>query len=518
MSILTVSNLNHSYGGREILNDVNFRLLKGEHVGLVGPNGEGKSSFMNIITGKLIPDDGNIEWAKYVKVGYLDQLASYEKDVTVKEVLQDAFADLFEKEARINEIYMSMGDASQEEMDQMMVEVGILQDIIETRDFYVIDAKIDDISRAMSIDSLGLDTKFKDLSGGQRSRVLLAKLLLEKPDILMLDEPTNYLDEEHIEWLKRYLQEYENAFILISHDIEFLNSVINLIYHVENKELNRYVGDYSEFERMRELKIKQVEQAYKKQQQEIRELEDFVQRNKARVATRNMAMSRKKILDKMDKIELVKEKPKPEFDFKEIGSTSKLIFETKDLVIGYDPEKPLTKPLNLRMERGDRIAITGPNGLGKTTLINTILGKIKPLSGEIHFGQNLHIGYFQQEENYANQTAIEEVWNAFPSMLQNEVRAVLAKCGLTTDHIESQVKVLSGGEKAKVRLCKVINKPTNIVMLDEPTNHLDNDAKDELKRALKDYKGGIFLISHEREFYKDVASEIWEMEEFSLLI
>lgn len=515
MSILTVSNLSHSYGGREILNNVNFRLLKGEHVGLVGPNGEGKSSFMNIITGKLVPDNGTIEWAKYVKVGYLDQLASYEKDVTIKEVLQDAYADLFEKEKRINEIYMSMGDVDPDQMDKLMEEVGILQDIIESRDFYVIDAKIDEISRAMGLDDLGMDTKFKDLSGGQRSRVLLCKLLLEKPDILMLDEPTNYLDEQYIEWLRRYLQDYENAFILISHDIGFLNSVINLIYHIENNELNRYVGDYSEFERMRELKIKQNEQAYKKQQQEIRELEDFVQRNKARVATRNMAMSRKKILDKMEKIELIKEKPKPEFDFQQIGSTSKLIFETKDLVIGYD--KPLTKPLNLRMERGDRIAIIGANGLGKTTLVNTILGNVKPISGEIHFGQNLHIGYFKQEETYGNQTAIDEIWDAFPSMAQNEVRAALARAGLTTEQYESQVKVLSGGEKAKVRLCKVINKPTNIVMLDEPTNHLDNVAKDELKRALKEYNGGIFLISHEKDFYSEIATQIWNMEDFSLL-
>lgn len=515
MSILTVTNLNHSYGGREILNNVNFRLLKGEHVGLIGPNGEGKSSFMNIITGKLIPDDGSIEWAKYVKVGYLDQLASYDKDVTVKEVLQDAYIDLFEKEKRINEIYNSMADKSDEEIDELMEEVGILQDIIEHRDFYLIDAKIDEISRSMGLLELGLDTQFQELSGGQRSRVLLCKLLLEKPDILLLDEPTNYLDESHIEWLRRYLQEYENAFILISHDIDFLNSVINLIYHVENKELNRYVGDYSEFERLRELKKRQIEQAYKKQQQEIRELEDFVQRNKARVATRNMAMSRQKLLDKMEIIELVKEKPKPEFNFKQIGSTSKLIFETKDLVIGYD--KAISKPLNLRMERGNRIAIVGPNGLGKTTLINTILGYIKPISGEIYFGQNLHIGYFKQEEDSGEKTAIEVFWDAFPTLQQFEVRACLAKCGLTTEQYESKVKVLSGGEKAKLRLSMIINKPTNILMLDEPTNHIDQTAKDELKRALKEYNGGIFLISHEKNFYEEIATEIWNMEDFSLI-
>lgn len=515
MSILTVTNLNHSYGGREILNDVNFRLLKGEHVGLVGPNGEGKSSFMNIITGKLIPDEGTIEWSKYVKVGYLDQLASYDKDVTIREVLQDAFSDLFEKEARINELYVGMAQVEGDDLDKMMEEVGLLQSIIEMRDFYIIDAKIDEIAKAMDLESLGLDTPFKDLSGGQRSRVLLSKLLLEKPDILMLDEPTNYLDEHHIEWLRRYLMNYENAFLLISHDIPFLNSVINIIYHIENNELNRYVGDYAEFERMRDLKIKQNENAYKRQQQEIRDLEDFVARNKARVATRNMAMSRQKKLDKMEKIELIKEKPKPRFDFKQTGAGSKLIFETNDLVVGYD--EPISKPLNLRMERGDRIAIVGPNGLGKTTLINTILGYQNPISGSVSFGQNLHIGYFRQEESYDKETAIQLLWDEFPSLMQHEVRAMLAKAGLTTDQYESQVKVLSGGEKVKVRLCKVMNKPTNILVLDEPTNHLDPAAKEELTRALKEYNGGIFLISHERDFYTEVATKILPMEDFSLL-
>lgn len=518
MSILTVSNLSHSYGGREILKNVNFRLLKGEKVGLIGPNGEGKSSFMNIITGKLIPDEGNIEWAKYVRVGYLDQLASYDKEMSVRDVLKDAYSHLFEVESRINEIYMSMGEATEKELENLMEEVGFLQDMLEDHDFYLIDAKVDEISKNMGINEIGMDKKFGDLSGGQRSKVLLCKLLLEKPDILMLDEPTNYLDEEHIEWIRRYLQNYENAFILISHDIDFLNSVINLIYHVENMELNRYVGDYFEFERMREIKRKQNEAAYKKQQQEIKDLQDFVQRNKARVATRNMAMSRQKMLDKMDIIELQREKPKPTFEFKEIGSTSRLIFETKDLVIGYDKSKPITKPLNLRMDRGDRIAIVGANGLGKTTLVKTILKKISALSGEISFGQNLHIGYFQQEEDYGNQTCIEEVWDEFPSLMQYEVRSILAKCGLTTAQLESQVKVLSGGEKAKVRLCKVLNRPTNIIMLDEPTNHLDVEAKEELKRALKEYKGGIFLISHEKSFYEEIATQVWNMEDFSTLI
>ena len=351
---------------------------------------------------------------------------------------------------------------------------------------------------------LGLDRDVCELSGGQRTKVLLGKLLLEKPDILLLDEPTNYLDAEHIAWLKRYLQEYENAFILISHDIPFLNSVVNLIYHMDNQQLNRYVGDYDKFMEVYEVKKAQLEAAYNRQQK----LKDFVARNKARVATRNMAMSRQKKLDKMDMIELASEKPKPEFHFKEARTPGRYIFTTKQLVIGYD--EPLSKPLDLEMERGSKIVLTGANGIGKTTLLKSILGLIPPISGEVEQGDYLEIGYFEQEMAGVDTTCLEEIWQEFPAYTQYEVRSALAKCGLTTKHIESKVRVLSGGEQAKVRLCKLINRESNILVLDEPTNHLDVDAKDELKRALKEYKGSILMVCHEPEFYEGLASEVWD--------
>ncbi|WP_406243523.1 ABC-F family ATP-binding cassette domain-containing protein [Tissierella carlieri] len=517
MSILTVTNLSHGFGDREILKNVSFRLLKGEHVGLIGANGEGKSSFMNIITGKLEPDEGQIEWAKRVRVGYLDQHTSLEKGQSIRDVLKSAFKYLFDLEQEMQDMYLKMGDVSEDELTALLEEVGTIQDILDHNDFYIIDAKVEDIARGLGLDDIGLNKDVNDLSGGQRTKILLAKLLLEKPDILLLDEPTNYLDEPHIIWLKRYLQEYENAFILISHDIPFLNSVINLIYHMEDKELTRYVGDYDNFIKVYEAKKAQLEAAYKKQQQEIAELEDFVARNKARVATRNMAMSRQKKLDKMEIIELAREKPKPEFNFKEGRTAGRLIFETKDLVIGYDD--PLSKPLNLTMERGQKIALIGANGLGKTTLLKSILGEIKSVSGGVELGDNLQIGYFEQEiKDKNNNSCIDEIWQEFPGYTQYEVRAALAKCGLTTKHIESKVMVLSGGEQAKVRLCKLINKETNVLILDEPTNHLDIDAKEELKRALKAYKGSILLISHEPDFYRDVATDIWNCESWTTKI
>lgn len=514
MSILNVEKLSHGFGDRAIFTDVSFRLLKGEHVGFVGANGEGKSTFMNIITGKLMPDEGKIEWSKNVRVGYLDQHAVLEKGQTIRNVLQSAFAFLFDLEAQMNGYYAEMAEADEERMNFLMEETGSIQELLEHHDFYIIDSKVEEIGRALGLTDIGLDKDVTELSGGQRTKVLMGKLLLEKPDILLLDEPTNYLDENHIEWLKRYLIDYENAFILISHDIPFLNSVVNLIYHVENAELNRYVGNYEKFQEVYEMKKAQLEAAYRKQQQEIEDLKDFVARNKARVATRNMAMSRQKKLDKMDVIELAKEKPKPEFNFKEARASGRYIFQTEDLVIGYD--KPLSRPLTLSMERGQKIALVGANGIGKTTLLKSIIGEIPPISGKTTLGDYLYPGYFEQEKKYTdNVTCIDEIWKEFPFYTQYEVRSALAKCGLTTKHIESMVKVLSGGEQAKVRLCKLINNETNVLLLDEPTNHLDVDAKEELKRALKAYKGSILLICHEPEFYQDVVTEVWNCEDWT---
>lgn len=515
MSILNVEHLSHGFGDRAIFQDVSFRLLKGEHIGLVGANGEGKSTFMNIITGKLMPDEGKVEWAKNVNVGYLDQHTVLEKGMTIREVLKSAFGPLFEMEANMNAICDRMGEASEEEMNEMMEELGTIQDLLMAHDFYIIDSKVDEVGRALGLDEIGMERDVTELSGGQRTKVLLGKLLLQKPDILLLDEPTNYLDVQHIEWLKRYLLDYENAFILISHDIPFLNSVINLVYHMENQRLDRYVGDYDKFQEVYAVKKAQLEAAYKRQQQEIAELEDFVARNKARVATRNMAMSRQKKLDKMEVIELAKEKPKPEFHFLEARTAGKYIFETKDLVIGYD--EPLSRPLNLVMERGQKAVLVGANGIGKTTLLKSILGLAPALSGSVELGDYLSIGYFEQEMAPGNtNTCLDEIWKEFPSYTQYQVRSALAKCGLTTKHIESQVRVLSGGEQAKVRLCKLINRESNVLLLDEPTNHLDVDAKAELKRALKEYKGSILLICHEPEFYEGLATDIWDCRDWAL--
>lgn len=516
MSLLIVENVTHGFGGRRILEDASFRLLKGEHVGLIGANGEGKSTFLNIITGQLQPDEGKVEWSRHVTVGYLDQHSTLKPGMTIRTALHEAFRHMFDLEKEMLSLYDKMSEEDAD-IDQLMEESGEIQHILEHSGFYTIDAKIEEVANGLGLGAIGLDKDVAQLSGGQRTKVLLVKLLLEDPSILLLDEPTNYLDFEHIEWLKRYLKEYENAFILISHDMEFLNSVVNVIYHVEDGELSRYTGDYNNFLHMYEIKKGQEARAYERQQQEIEKMEDFIARNKARVATRGMANSRQKRLEKMDIIEKPRERPKPSFHFKEARTPSKFLVECKDLVLGYS--EPLTRPVTFSIERGKKIAITGTNGLGKTTLLKTILGKIPPISGEVQLGDYLFPGYFEQEAGRdSSQTALEYIWSLFPSYTNAEVRSALAKCGLTTEHITSQMKVLSGGENAKVRLCQLMQKEANWLILDEPTNHLDVEAKEELQRALKAYKGSVLIVSHEPTFYEGWISEVWNVEDWTLKI
>ncbi|MPM59583.1 putative ABC transporter ATP-binding protein YheS [bioreactor metagenome] len=414
-------------------------------------------------------------------------------------------------------IYDKMGDAAPEELDGMMQEVGEIQDMLEHSGFYTLDAKIEEVANGLGLGDIGLDRDVTDLSGGQRTKVLLTKLLLENPTILILDEPTNYLDFEHIEWLKRYLNGYENSFILVSHDIPFLNEVVNVIYHVENAVLTRYTGDYEQFQQAYAVRKSQEIKAFERQQQEVERMEDFIARNKARVATRGMANSRQKRLDKMEILEKPREKPKPSFGFREARTPSRFIVQANDLVLGYD--EPLNKPVSIALERGQKVAIRGVNGLGKSTLLKTLLGIIPAYAGKVELGDYLFPGYFEQESGRNNSnTALEEVWNEYPGMTNFEVRAALARCGLTNEHITSQMMVLSGGENAKVRLCKLMLKDINWLVLDEPTNHLDVEAKEELKRALKEYKGTVLVVSHEPDFYEDWVTHIWNVEDWTTKI
>ncbi len=516
MSVLKCTNVSFSFGNRTILEDASFVMQKGEHIGLIGLNGEGKTTFIKMITGELTPDNGKIEWAKRITTGYLDQYTKLTPGKTIREVLRDAFSYMYDLEREMNELYEKMCDCTEEEMNQYLEDTGEIQSELEASGFYTIDATIEDVANGLGLGDIGLDKDVSALSGGQRSKVLLTKLILQKPMILILDEPTNFLDEEQVNWLKNYLVNYENAFLLVSHDISFLNSVINVIYHMEDGTLTRYTGNYDQYMQMYEIERRNQNMAYERQQKEIHKLQEFINKNKARVATTDLAKSRQRRLDKMEIIDKAKEQIKPTFKFKECGASGKFVFTCDNLVIGYD--EPLSKPITLIIERGERILFKGANGIGKSTLLKTLLNIIPPISGKCTMDYNIHYGYFAQEEEYSKNTALEEVWNMYPAMDNKEVRGALASCGLTKEKIESLMMVLSGGEAAKVRLCKIMLQECNTLILDEPTNHLDVLAKESLKEAIKAFKGTVILVCHENDFYTDLVTRIEDVSKWTLKI
>jgi ATPase subunit of ABC transporter with duplicated ATPase domains len=468
---------------------------------------------MNLMTGQLLKDEGRIDWTPNVHYGYLDQHTKLQQGKTVREVLKEAFLPLLKLEYRLNEVTDQMGTATSVESEKLLDEMGEIQERLEISGFYMLDVKVEETANGLGLGAIGLDRYVSELSGGQRTKVLLAKLLLEQPTVLLLDEPTNYLDVAHIKWLSDYLNNYPYAFILISHDTDFMNEVVNVIYHLEFTKLTRYSANYEKFLEMAQMNKTQHLSAYEKQQDHIRKTEDFIQRNKARASTSGRAKSRQKQLDRVDRIDRPESAPKPTFVFKDARASGKLVFSAEDLEIGYS--HALLPKLNVTIERGERIAIVGCNGVGKSTLLKTILGKVNPYSGNIERGDYLFPSYFEQEVKGKNLTPLEDVWNEFPTMGQNEVRGALARCGLKNEHITRSQDMLSGGEQAKVRLCKLLMNESNWLLFDEPTNHLDVVAKAELQRALKEFKGTILLVSHEPEFYESWITKVWNVEEWS---
>ncbi len=513
MAILTVEKLGHSFGDRTLFKDVSFRLVEGDHIGLVGANGVGKSTLMGILTGQAIHDEGKVEWLPNTHYGYLDQHTQLTQGRSMRDALSDAFLPLYKKEEELNEITMKMADPDAD-LEQLLEDMAEIQDALDAGDFYTLDMKIEEVARGLGLDAIGLDRDVSALSGGQRTKVLLAKLLLEKPKVLLLDEPTNYLDEEHVTWLKNYLKNYPHAFLLISHDTEFMNETVDVIFQLEFSKLTRYTATYEKFIELAEINKRQHIDAYEKQQDFIKKQEDFIAKNKARYSTSGRAKSREKQLGRLERIDRPETAVKPEFRFKEARTPSRYVVEAENLLIGYDKEKPLLPPLSFMIERGEKIALVGMNGVGKSTLLKTMLGKVKPLDGKVLLGEYIAPSYFEQEVKADKITPIDDVWNAFPSMDQAQIRGALAKAGLKTDHITRPLNSLSGGEQAKVRLCKLMMDEANWLIFDEPTNHLDIDAKEELKRAMKEFKGTIVLVSHEPEFYDGLVTKIWNVQDW----
>lgn len=511
MSILNVENLSHSFGDKVIFKNISFRLLKGEKIGLVGANGAGKTTLFNMLTGRLLPDEGVIRWSNTSRIGYLDQYSELPEGKSIRDTLRTGFQELYDLEAEIQRLSNKLTELGEGDIDRVLRRIGEMQDKLYSSEFFQIDSLIDTMSAGLGIDALGMDFEACRLSGGQKTKVLLARLLLSSPDLLLLDEPTNYLDKEHVEWLAEYLTNYKNSYIVISHDTGFLNRIVNVVYHLQFASIKRYPGNYNTFLKLKAEEEKRYISEYHRQQEEIQRLEQFVKSNIVRAATTKRAQSRQKKLDKMERLEKPKTVIKPYFSFTTCREPGRLIFESNDLDIGYS--YPLMKDINLKLTRGEKIAVSGCNGIGKTTFLKTIMGITPKLAGHISYGEHLQPLYYEQEFHYNSQiTPMDEVWNEYPELTKKEIRKALALCGLREEHVLESMNNLSGGEQSKVRLCKLILRPSNWLILDEPTNHLDIYAKEALKESLKAFQGTVLLVCHESEFYEDWVTGIWNME------
>ncbi|TCP27070.1 ATPase subunit of ABC transporter with duplicated ATPase domains [Scopulibacillus darangshiensis] len=510
MSLIHADNLTHSFGDKEIFKKVAFRLLNGEHIGLVGPNGSGKSTLLKLLTGRLLADSGSVTLHPKMTIGYLEQHYDLTANLTIRAFLQTAFADLYQANNEMEALAAQMESSLEQ---RVLDRYGELQECLIQNDFYSLDMKIESVASGLGLKALGMDTPAVKLSGGQRTKLLLGKLLLEEPDVLLLDEPTNYLDPGHIKWLTQMLRDYPNAFILISHDTVFLNDVINVVYHLEHQKLMRYPGNYEQFNKLYDQRKQELQQAFQKQQREIQKLEDYVRKNKARAATAKQAKSREKRLEKIEKIDRPKDLPKPRFHFSVVKQPVQTLLKTKDLEVGY--RNSLLPPLNLTFKRGEKAAIIGHNGIGKSTLLKTLLGEIPAINGTLSFGDRVHISYFEQQALSSSLTPLQIIGDRYPQYSEKEIRQKLAQCGLLSKHIHQGINTLSGGEETKVRLCRLMLEQGNVLILDEPTNHLDVDAKASLQKALQAYTGSVLLVSHEADFYEDWVTKVWDIEEWT---
>ena len=501
--MLEIKNLNHGFGDKTLYKDVNLKINNGDKIGLVGENGAGKSTLVNILSGKILCDDGELVWDKKCKVGYLDQFAEIDTNLTVEQYLKTAFSDLYELEKKYNEINNLLATtADKKEMQLLMNKSGSILEELCARDFYSIDSQIIKISTGLGVSKFGMDTKVGSLSGGQRVKLMLVKLLLEKPDLLILDEPTNFLDTIHIEWLTKFLQEYTGCFLIVSHDIPFLNSVVNKIWAVDLKTIVPYSGNYQHYLQVRDERITQHNKLVVKQKQEEEKLKDYIARNGVRASTAKQAKSRQKVLDKLQKnmSDEIKESNPPEICFRYKNIDNAIMLVVKNLVIGYS--KPLVSGINIKLLNGEKIRISGFNGVGKTTLFKTILSQIPSLSGTININKNVVFGYYEQNHIFSNNdnTAIQEVLHNYPKMTEKEVRSALAKSGLSSKKQMQPLSELSGGEQCKVQLCIITMAPCNLLLLDEPTNHLDVKSKQALAYSINKFPGGVLFVSHENDF------------------
>ena len=515
MILLQTSKLTKLYSGTPILENVQFEVKKGERIAVVGRNGAGKSTLLKMIADEIDFDSGEIQKPQSVVLGYFAQSSHVNSNDTIYNEMLSVFAETIKLKGQLEELSLKMAeeDPSSEQYLRIIEQYQNLNHRFELMSGYTYESEINNILNRFKFNEIGFDQKISNLSGGQKTRLALAKLLLQKPDVLILDEPTNHLDIDTIEWLEGYLKKYSGAVVIVSHDRYFIDQIATTVYEIEYRKCTKYKGNYSDYIDQKAVSYASLMKQYEKQQKEISKMEDFISRNIVRASTTKRAQSRRKLLDKMERIEI------PKINDKSIGITFEIdrrsgndVLKVEDLTVGY-PDQIISDHLDFQINRLDRVALIGPNGIGKSTILKTVAGDLPKLGGEVYYGKSLDMGYFDQEQANltSNNTVLNEVWNYFPTRLEKDIRTLLGNFLFTGDDVFKTVNQLSGGEKVRLTLCKLMLQKNNFLLLDEPTNHLDIDSKEMLELSLEDYEGTVFFISHDRYFIDKIATRILEV-------
>ncbi|WP_404462558.1 ABC-F family ATP-binding cassette domain-containing protein [Sutcliffiella horikoshii] len=517
MIILQVNQLTKYFGADLILSNIKLEVQSKDRIALVGRNGAGKSTLLKIISNQLSFDSGDLIKPKGVSIGYLAQDTGLQTERSIWDEMLTVFTGLRELETQMRTLEAKMGDPAYFEDEtqyaRILKEYDEVQEAFKQKGGFQYEADIRSVLHGLRFSEYDYETPIETLSGGQRTRLALAKLLLTKPDLLILDEPTNHLDIDTLSWLENYLQGYPGALLIVSHDRYFLDKVVNIVYEITRKQSAKFIGNYSKYLEQKAEQYEREMKMFEKQQDEIAKLQDFVAKNLARASTTKRAQSRRRQLEKMD----VMDRPKGDeksasimFDIDRQSGND--VLKAKDLSVSYDTN-PVFRHVDFSMSRGDSVALVGPNGIGKSTLLKTLVGKLKPLEGTFSFGANVSISYYdqQQADLTSNKTVLAELWDEYPQKMEKEIRTVLGNFLFSGDDVLKPVSTLSGGEKARLALSKLMMERSNVLILDEPTNHLDLDSKEILENALIDYPGTILFVSHDRYFINRLATKVYEL-------
>ncbi|MCA0756699.1 ABC-F family ATP-binding cassette domain-containing protein [Paenibacillus sp. N4] len=517
--LLQVSNISKSYGVNAVLSNISMQVQERERIGLVGVNGAGKSTLLKIIAGEMNADSGTIHKAKETKIGYLAQNSGLQSDRTIEAEMRAVFSHLIEAEQELRELEIKIADpelhADEKRYADTLDRYSKRSDWFREQGGFEINTRINSVLHGMGFGQFPQDTVISTLSGGQKTRLALARILLQAPDLLMLDEPTNYLDIETLTWLESYLRGYSGAILVVSHDRYFLDALAQTIVEIERHTSKRYTGNYSRYAELKAAEYEINMKQYEKQQDEIAKMEQFVQQNIVRASTTKRAQSRRKALEKMDRLEKpLGELKKAHFSFEIERMTGKDVLQVQDVSVTFSGrDKPLFEHVSFQLTRGETVALIGPNGIGKSTLLKAIVGQYEPSAGTIRFGTHVKLGYYDQEHTRLNpqNTVLEEVWGAYSHMEEARIRTVLGNFLFSGEDVLKRISSLSGGEKARVSLAKLMLAQANVLILDEPTNHLDLFSKEVLEAALMDYEGTLLFISHDRYFLNKMAERIVEL-------